>query len=117
MHTYRSTPGLAATRAAQRLGGVMLLCLAILRPVALAQEQNVWSAGFTSYSTDPNCSSTVDLPEGAVSMSDYSCNALAMPSAWNLPPDDQVYDLVVVGGGASGAYMVNRLIEEFRIQG
>ena len=117
MHTYRSTPGLAATRAAQRLGAVMLLCLAILRPVALAQEQNVWSAGFTSYSTDPNCSSTVDLPEGAVSMSDYSCNSLAMPSAWNLPPDDQVYDLVVVVGGASGAYMVNRLIEEFRIQG
>jgi hypothetical protein len=122
MCTDRSstTPGLAACvtkRAALRLGGALLLALALLRPVAVAQEQNVWNVGFTSYSTNQSCSSTVDLPEGAVSMADYSCDSLDMPSAWNLSPDDQVYDLVVVGGGASGVYMVNRLVEEFKRQG
>ena len=122
MRTDRSstTLSLAACvtkRAALRLGGALLLAFTLLRPAAVAQEQNVWNVGFTSYSTNQSCSSTVDLPEGAVSMSDYSCDSLDMPSAWNLSPDDQVYDLVVVGGGASGVYMVNRLVEEFKRQG
>ena len=91
----------------------LLFALALLCPLAAAQEQNVWNRGFTSYSLYPNCSSTVELPEGAVSMLDYSCNSLNMPSAWNLAPEDEVYDLVIVGGGASGVYMANRIIEEF----
>lgn len=103
--------------AALRLWGALLAICTILRPLAVAQVQNVWNAGFTSYVPGGNCSSTVDLPEGAVSMLDYSCNSLEMPSSWNQSPDDQVYDLVVVGGGPSGVYMVNRLIEEFKKQG
>jgi hypothetical protein len=103
--------------AALRLWGALLAICMILRPLAVAQVQNVWNAGFTSYVPGGNCSSTVDLPEGAVSMLDYSCNSLEMPSSWNQSPDDQVYDLVVVGGGPSGVYMVNRLIWEFAQQG
>lgn len=117
MHIDPSTRSRAACAAALRLGGLLLAALAILRPVAVAQVQNVWNVGFTSYVPSQNCTSTVELPEGAVSLSDYSCNSLEVPSAWNLSPDDQVYDLVIVGGGASGAYMVNRLVEEFRRQG
>ena len=97
---------------------VQALCaVASLRP-AVAQEQNIYNVGFTSYSVNRNCSSTVELPEGAVSMLDYSCDSLNMPSAWNYAPrEDQVYDLVIVGGGASGVYMANRLVEEFKKQG
>lgn len=98
---------------------VQALCaIALLRyRPAVAQEQNIYNVGFTSYSLNRNCSSTVELPEGAVSMLDYSCDSLNMPSSWNLAREDEVYDLVIVGGGASGVYMANRLVEEFKKQG
>jgi hypothetical protein len=38
------------------------LCALAVRPIAvMAQVQNVWSDGYTSYSLNSNCSSTVGI--------------------------------------------------------
>lgn len=50
---------------------------------------------------------------------DYSCDSLFGPSAWQKKKEDGDvdYDLIIIGGGIGGAYLVNRLIEEFEKKG
>jgi len=50
---------------------------------------------------------------------DYSCDSLFGPSAWQKKKEggDVDYDLIIIGGGIGGAYLVNRLIEEFEKKG
>ena len=49
---------------------------------------------------------------------DYTCDSQFGPSAWQkkIADSDVDYDLIIIGGGIGGSYLVNRLIEEFEKQ-
>ena len=87
---------------------------------ATAQKQS-----FASFSGTKKCSSIP--PSSATTTSaplnfaiDYSCDSLAVPSAWQKGHDNNAteqYDLAIVGAGIGGAYLANRIHEEFSKQG
>lgn len=74
---------------------------------------------YVSYFGDTKCTSILSSSSGSapmdVALSNYVCDSLQVPTAWQKPSDtSEEYDLAIIGGGASGVYMANRLIEEFR---
>lgn len=74
---------------------------------------------YVSYYGDTKCTNILSSSSGSapmdVAMSNYVCDSLQVPTAWQNPgATSDEYDLAIIGGGASGVYMANRLIEEFK---
>ena len=74
---------------------------------------------YVSYYGDTKCTNILSSSSGSapmdVAMSNYVCDSLLVPTAWQNPgAASEEYDLAIIGGGASGVYMAHRLIEEFR---
>jgi len=102
------------------------LLVASLAGQGLSQTAPVTEAQFlqdappyVSYYGDTKCSSILSISSGStpmdVALSNYVCDSLQVPTAWQNPgAASDEYDLAIIGGGASGVYMANRLIEEFR---
>lgn len=54
------------------------------------------------------------MSESAIFSSNYVCDSLQVPTAWQKTVDNETeYDLVIVGAGIGGAYLVNRIYEEY----
>lgn len=73
---------------------------------------------YVSYYGDTKCthiiSSSAEKSAMDIGMPNSICDSLQVPSTWQNPgADSEEYDLAIIGGGASGVYMANRLIEVF----
>jgi hypothetical protein len=71
---------------------------------------------YVSYYGDIKCTNIISRSAGGATTSiptpNYVCDSLQVPGSWQNPGGPE-YDLAIIGGGASGVYMANRLIEEF----
>ena len=77
---------------------------------------------YVSYYGDTKCTNIITSSAGSsalnIGMPNYICDSLQVPGSWQKPVADlEEYDLAIIGGGASGVYMANRLIEEFKNNG
>lgn len=73
---------------------------------------------YVSYYGDTKCTNIISSSAGSSAMDiglpNYICDSLQVPGSWQNPgANSEEYDLAIIGGGASGVYMANRLIEEF----
>lgn len=104
----------------QTVAPIVLLALSLA--VALAQTSNSFDPPpYVSYYGNTKCSSLVGQAAGSSAnvdvVSNYVCDSVQVPSAWQQANKDGVYDLAVVGAGFSGAYLVNRISQEMNNRG
>jgi hypothetical protein len=73
---------------------------------------------YVSYYGDTKCTNIISSTAGKsamdISVPNYVCDSLQVPGTWQNPgANSEEYDLAIIGGGASGVYMANRLIQVF----
>jgi hypothetical protein len=106
---------------------IILKALAVLT-VASLQNGGLVTAQMSYTPASYSCANTnvsnADTSNGSNSTViyslDYFCDSMLPPSSWQKKENDTDnydYDLVIIGGGIGGAYVANRLLEEFEKKG
>lgn len=112
--------------------GCLIIVLVVSLPAQLlgqtASDETITEAEFissappyVSYYGNTKCTNIISSSSGNmkdpmdIGLPNYVCDSLQLPGAWQNPgTGSEEYDVAIVGGGASGVYMVNRLIEVFQ---
>lgn len=74
---------------------------------------------YLSYYGDIKCTNILASSSGFGSMNialpNYACDSIQLPGTWQNPgAGSEEFDVVIVGGGASGVYMAHRLLDVFK---